>query len=268
MQFICLCPTYGRPSLVRNTLALFLAQQLHDEDAAHLVIFDDANQIAEQASRHNDGRLQHTWQVLNAPEWIPLPRKYNALLDRIGICLSPDAWYVVWDDDDVYLPWHLQSIRTAVENEPHARWTHPSSVWSTYCSDPLVPLAKRLHTEDTAGRFHGSAAIRGDLLAELSGWPDTMLATFDQQQLARLAQHPCADPNRWSIASYVYRWADTGKHHASGAIDDGQYRQPPIQELDEDGQPTRIELLTGWLDGSTRTILSTLGLTGQDKCVQ
>ena len=36
MHLVCLTPTYGRPSLVRNALALFLRQQLRDGDTAHI----------------------------------------------------------------------------------------------------------------------------------------------------------------------------------------------------------------------------------------
>jgi hypothetical protein len=244
MQFICLCPTYGRPSLVRTALAHFLAQDLLTGDEALLVIFDDAGQIATQAG----GPPRLGWRVLSEPDWIPLPRKYGALLDRIGgVANDAQTWYVVWDDDDVYLPWHLAAISIAGATSPEAQWSHPSTVWSTYQRDPAKERPMR---ESAAGRFHGALAIRGDLLYLLNGWPNTDLATYDQQQLARVGPYPRIDPCTYLPPSYVYRWGDTGRNHCSGSIDQhGRYRQPPIQE------PGQIETLTPALDPAAQHIL-------------
>lgn len=244
MHFICLTPTYGRPSLVANALMLFLDQELPAGDTAYLAILDDACQIRPQSGRQ--GAL--SWEVFNAPAWIPLPRKYAALLDALGgITGNPQTVYVVWDDDDVYLPWHLAAIGAAIR--PPATWAHPSRVWSTYGIDPAVEMPRQ---EPAAGRFHGALAIWAPLLKHLGGWPDTELATYDQQMLAALAPHTRADPCDVAPASYCYRWGDTGKWHASGTIDDGRYRQPPIQE------PGSVEVIRPRYDKSTVRILQWL----------
>ena len=70
MHFICLTPTYGRPSLVANALMLFLDQDLPAGDTAHMAILDDARQIRPQSDRQ--GPL--SWEIFNALAWIPLPR--------------------------------------------------------------------------------------------------------------------------------------------------------------------------------------------------
>lgn len=274
MHFVCLTPTWGRPSLVANTVALFQAQELPAGDTAYLAILDDATQIAEQSG----GDAQHRWEVFGHPVWIPLPRKYAAILSRLGgIVPHGETVYVVWDDDDVYLPWHLRAIARAFRLRPQARWAHPDTVWSTYDErqPPLIPWHERPRREATAGRFHGALAVRGDLLAELDGWPDTDLATYDQQMLAACSRYcgvdpytlrlstdhrsPITDhhaPGQWTEIepSYVYRWGDTAKWHASGAIDteSGEYRQPPIQE------PGYVEILRPAYDASTVRILAWL----------
>lgn len=271
MHFICLTPTYGRPSLVANALALFLDQQLPAGDTAYLAILDDAEQITPQAGRR--GPL--SWEVFAHPLWIPLPRKYAAILSRLGgIVPHGDTVYVVWDDDDVYLPWHLSAIGNAFRRRPPARWAHPSSVFSTYDDRQprLIPWKERPRLERAAGRFHGALAVRGDLLAELDGWPDTDLATYDQQILAACSRavgvDPCTlapvtdhrspitdhVPREWIAAapSYCYRWGDTGKWHASGTIDEGVYRQPPVQE------PGSVEIVRADYDASTVRILQWL----------
>ena len=66
--------------------------------------------------------------------------------------------------------------------------------------------------------------------------------------IAALALHSRADPCDVAPASYVYRWGDTGKWHASGTIDAGHYRQPPIQE------PGSVEIVRPRYDESTVSI--------------
>ena len=268
MHFVCLCPTHGRPSLVANALQLFLDQDLWDGDTAHFQIFDDANQIASQMQTEIFGypaAASKSYGVISSHVWIPLPRKYNHMLNchwipmprpnmwSTGIVRDPEVVYVVWDDDDVYLPWHLTAISAALRRNPAACWAHPGTVWSTYDDRPerRIPTHEAPRQESAAGRFHGALAIRGDTLSDLGGWPDTELATYDQQMLAKLKPLPQADTAQGvETPSYCYRWADTGKWHCSGSIDEaGQYKRPPIQE------PGRVETLTPRYDYSTQLIL-------------
>lgn len=247
MHLVCLCPTYGRPSLVRNALALFLGQQLRPGDSAHFLILDDANQIRTQ----HGGRHPLTWQCVAHDTWIPLTRKYAPMLALAG----PADAYVVWDDDDVYLPWHLAAHATTLQT--HA-WSHPSRAYSTYGIDPLTQTPNEKHL---SGRhYHGALAIRADLMQILGGWPDTDLSDYDKQQLARCRHHagPPGDPCQHYPPSYVYRWQDTSRDHCSGRIRDGQYQPPRIQDLDEHDQPIRIDTLAPQHDASTRALLARL----------
>jgi hypothetical protein len=239
VHLVALCPTYGRPSLVSNALALFLAQDLRPDDTAHLVIYDDAGQIATQTG----GNGKHTWQVLCLPDREPLQAKYGTMLAYLQAqSMQADA-YVVWDDDDIYMPWHLQAHAETLQAN---QWSHPSSAYSTYQCLHRRPLNAR--------HYHGALAIRFDLMEKLHGWPETDKSNYDQQQLSRcwiLAGKP-GDPCASLPPSYVYRWADTGRDHCSARIRDGRYRAPRIQE------PGQVPILTPAYDTSTLEILSTL----------
>ena len=254
MQFLCLCPTYGRPSLVANSLALFLGQQLPASDTAHLLIFDDAGQITRQAGVR--GSL--SWSVISARSWLPLQRKYDVMVGyHNNLVGNPSVGFVVWDDDDVYLPWHLAAHGAALSA---AVWSHPSRAWSTYGIDSLrdPPRAKVLHGRS----YHGALAIRGDFLERLSQtrpaghwrnyWPGTDRSDYDKQQLAdchKLAG-VAGDPCEAFPPSYVYRWQDTGRDHCSARIVDGKYRPPRIQE------PGMVTALLPILDLSSRALLN------------
>jgi hypothetical protein len=206
MNILCLCPTYGRPQLLANAVACFLAQD-YPEEKRKLLILDDAGQIESQ----NHG----SWQVISTPERFPsLPAKYNAMLAAEGIIgpIQHDRWdaVAVWDDDDIYLPWHLSAAAKAlVAGAPSAK---PLRVWSLYGTE--VPFQ-----ESGAGRFHGSLVIAMDQLRRVDGWFDTRRADFDQQQIAVCG--PAADTlphSPGNSPSYVFRWQSTKANHCQGLM--------------------------------------------------
>lgn len=242
MRMTALCPTYGRPTLVRNALALFLGQELRPGDTAHLLIWSDDGLLDTQQGWQ--GSL--SWEVVGTREWIPLTRKYAPMLEHARATRGTDAW-IVWDDDDVYLPWHLAAHAAALE---HGDWSHPSRAYSTYGG---------LHEKPLSGRhYHGALAVHATLMAELGGWPQTDLSNYDKQMLAacwRVAGRP-ADPCQHAPPSYVYRWDDTGRDHCSGRIRDGRYQPPRIQE-------PRLGILTPQLDDSAATILRLIERPGE-----
>ncbi len=231
MHVACLCPTYGRPSLAANALWLFLAQQLRSQDTADLIIFDDAGQLVPTLWARDDQRgtaLQKRWFVHATRQWQPLPTKYPAMSRYLDTCVTrtPDA-YVIWDDDDVYLPWHLAAHATALEAAGPIAWSHPATVLSTHGTT----VVDQPRAEPAAGRLWGSAAVTAECLAIAGGWCQDDRADYDQQNLARWsAVGAKADPCQFFPPSYIYRWADTGRHHVSGDIQGNRYRRPPIQE--------------------------------------
>lgn len=190
MNVLCLMPTYGRTSeLLANALACFEWQD-YDRSRLRLTVFDDEGFLDRQTSPMG-------WNVSTMVERRRnLGRKYNEMV-------AGDNWadaFCVWDDDDIYLPWHVSSVVAALTSSP---WAHPVNVWSTYTGRPEL--------ENAAGRFHGSLAVR----KSCASWVDTLSADFDQQMLAKLAMTNGGPgrPDRDAPPSYVFRWADTGSHH-------------------------------------------------------
>ncbi|MCY2987862.1 MAG: glycosyltransferase family A protein [Planctomycetota bacterium] len=193
-KIACLCPTYGRPQLVRNSLACFL-QQHYPEEQRRLFILDDGDQIASQSGT--------CWQVFSTPNRYPsMSAKYAELL-RLADAWGADA-YAVWDDDDLYFPWHLSAAAWAM-SDGH-KWSYPQWVMSDG--------GGQLQPEKTGGNLHGSIVISKDLMREVGGWPDTHRADFDLQMIGNLLK--TAEPGRpdYEFApSYMFRWASTGSRH-------------------------------------------------------
>ena len=201
MNLLCLCPTYGRPKLVANAVACFEAQDYPAVNRA-MVVLDDAGQMSPERPADN------VYVISEQTRFPSLPAKYNHILDWYSSVIAYDA-VIVWDDDDVYCPWHLSRYAEALANH---RWAHPTEVWSDYTG--------RLGWERAQGRFHGSLGIRRDLLDEIGGWIDTPRADFDQQQIqacARLGGEP-GRPDCDDLPSYVFRWSSTGAGHCQGLM--------------------------------------------------
>lgn len=202
MNILCLAPTYGRPrALLENTLACF-ERQTHPASQRRLMLLDDGGNVAPQVGE--------SWRLISAAERYPsLPAKYNAMLAEAAEWWPEWEGVCVWDDDDLYLPHHVEANARAMEDH---RWSHPAEAFSTYVATDEEPLLR----ENALGRFHGALAIRRDLLEEIGGWIETDRADFDQQQIAAcygLGGDP-GRPDAERGPSYVFRWNDTGAPHA------------------------------------------------------
>lgn len=245
MKLLCLCPTYGRRrSLLENCLALFHAQDYPVVDR-HLVLFDDLGTLGPIEPKMTD-----SVSILSVTERQPsYMGKYKTICD-----LFPDYdGYVQWDDDDIYLPWHLSAHAAVLANHG---WSKPSIIWSTYA----MPRGK-VRMEDGRGRFPGSAAIRRDLLERIGGWETSRRADADQMMIGKLtAIEPPGDPCEMAEPSYVYRWQDSGGGHCSGLM-----KSPDNEDWYERYQPDSREPITDLtprFDQVTEQILATLAGSG------
>ena len=200
VKILCLAPTYGRrASLLNNSIACFAAQTHRDKT---LLIYDDLGTLKNAHCDHLDVR------ILSSPKRSrSVGEKYNEMIryaNESGIQYDAVA---VWDDDDVYLPMHLETHCHCLQN---AKWSKPSRIVSAYFDPPK---------EETAtGRFHGSIAVTRDAIEQVP-WIDTTRATFDQEYLSALANHSTpADPCDVAPPQYVYRWQTSQSGHCSGLM--------------------------------------------------
>ena len=96
----CLCPTYGRFNDLRNSLTFFLHQTYDNKE---MIILNDAP--VPITCEFPDVR------VVNKDErYETLGHKRQALLE-----MADSPYIAQWDDDDVYLPWHLESCMSEID---------------------------------------------------------------------------------------------------------------------------------------------------------
>jgi len=197
---LCICPTYKRPAHLANVLACYL-RQTWPFARRHLLICDDARQFAPQAS------AAEGWSLFAPPARYPnLPAKFNALVAHAleEKKLAPDLM-AIWEDDDLYLPWHLAAI-----GETHARrgeyFTH-GQIWSTY-KEPRGAV----HLGKPGSLFHGSWAFTAGLFERVGRYPIVDRLDFDQRMGTLLRKHGKHALIEQPTPSYVYRWGGVPYH--------------------------------------------------------
>jgi len=190
MKIDCLMGTYGRYSLACEALACFLQQTALSQ--ATLLIY---NQHPVPLS-FDHPRVR----VVNES---PPPGGLRYIRRRMIELADPEADLIhFWDDDDLYLPWHLDDCLAHIGN--HVAWK-PASCWRSerneiFSSPPTT--------------FEGSWVFRAAYLrvAPLDTHPTyTDHPVYKQTASAGLL----AQTELGGRRSYIYRW-DTGTQHVSG----------------------------------------------------
>ena len=190
----CVCPTYGRFEKLRMSISFFLLQ---DYPYKHMLILNDAPVPITSAFPFIE--------VINREEWIPtLGRKRQALLQ-----LAKTAVLAHWDDDDVYLPWHLsqcvQEMQISGKSfvKPRRSLYMPGSGNDIRLRGPV------------ANNFEGSIVFRRDRALAYGGY--TQAASGQTLPMLTKAEK-AGDYHKFDPypgPSYIYRWGE-GLFHISG----------------------------------------------------
>lgn len=199
MFITALCPTFRKVEQLQNCLWCW-EQQTYPKDKRMLVILDDAGTFDTQAG--DDG----TWKLVSEKDRHPnMPSKYRKLLS-----LAPPQTeaFLVWDDDDIYLPWYVESIAAVLGEHELAR---PQFVLTEYPG--------QVQKEPVAGKFHSSLGFRAELLMRVGGWPETDRADFDLQLISRLERNATSigDPFKGMPIQFIYVW-NTGAAHCQWSM--------------------------------------------------
>ena len=179
----CLCPTYGRPRLLREAIWCFLQQDYPNKEL--LVVNDHQEPI--QLDRDYPGVIVH-----NLPERLKnLGEKRNCV-----VRLARGDYLMNWDDDDLYLPWRITEQMKLLYSNPH-RWLCKSTQAWRSTNNARYRLNQSY--------FHGQAAMRRELFDQV-GWYAAMNSGQDLELEARIPK------DRWihyrampSDLVYVYR---------------------------------------------------------------
>ena len=214
---VCLCPTYGRATLLENSIACFISQS-YPPARRHLLIYDDLGNLG-------PSDLPGITLVSTPHREPNLPAKFNKLLDLAEVA----DIVLVWEDDDIYLPDHIKNhVNTLTWGE--TPWSRSASVFSDYG----VPHLGTLIQEPSDGRFHAQLGFWRWALQEIGGWPDTGEGNFDQQLMGRMWGAHGAPSTCFKTPQYIFRWRGSNAPHGQafmkGPTDTTWYERFPIHE--------------------------------------
>jgi hypothetical protein len=202
MKIDCLMGTYGRYTLVCESLACFLQQSALSQ--ATLLIYNQHP----VPLRFDHPRVR----IVNEA---PPAGSLRYIRQRMHELADPSADLIHWwDDDDLYLPWHLQDCLEHIAG--HVAWK-PASSW---LSEGNAKFSRSVNT------FEGSWVFRSDYLksAPLHTHP-----TYIDHPVIRQTEEAklLATTELAGRTSYIYRWA-TGAEHISA------YRGGNSEEIQRD----------------------------------
>lgn len=193
-KITCLCPTYGRFQHLRHTLSCFLYQTYPNKE---LIILNDAPKPIDC--------YFPTVRVVNKEE------RYRTLgIKRQALLEMADSEIVAhWDDDDIYLPWHLEQACTHFEEggmvKPEAafrvdgrldrelRWKGETSNWF----EAMIMFDRN------------KALELGGYTEEVSGQTVRMIKRFKKNGLYKEFRPK-------PTLSFLFRWDDDNFHIQGG----------------------------------------------------
>jgi hypothetical protein len=237
----CLMGTYGRYSLVCESLACFL-QQSRLVDATLLIYNQHPVPLSFDHPRV---------RVVNET---PPAQPLRDIRHRMIELADPSAEFIhFWDDDDLYLPWHLEDCLNKVGEA--VAWK-PATSWMSYDNSTFFRQANR---------FEGSWIFRADYLraAPLDTHPGY---TDHPVYLQTVDRGGPATTDLGGRTSYIYRWANGYEHLSAygGTGDVAEQRYGVLRwrsrsaDIGNDGRLVAADLRPRWrqyLDG-TRALVS------------
>lgn len=189
----CLQLSYGRPQLSVEAVECFLRQTYQNKK---LIIIN---------THPSPVHFKIPYKNIEVHNISPLNRLSDVY--RFGMDLIESEYFCIWDDDDLFLPWHIEDrMKFSLENPSFDAIGHSHCLFS--CDGIIKELAQNMFVSQYLYKNNG---IR----------PDSGIACWDSNWHDKPWKRGIFSfPIR---PSYVYRWG-TGENHISGmAGEDGQH---------------------------------------------
>lgn len=205
MTLSAICCTFGRTARLQEALACFLNQ---DYAKKELVIF---NSFPRQTLVFDHPQVR----IINCKN---RPPSLGACRNMAIEASTGDAW-VVWDDDDLYLPHHLRTYSEAFK-QTGADWVRVRPEY--YAVSWII----KQHTTTAPN----AVAVRKAAWKKVGGYPDDLSVGEDQKLFRKLSEQ-CSgatvdlNPDDMSL---IMCWGNS-VYHVSGKGDDGRDRLPAYE---------------------------------------
>lgn len=206
MKIACICCTFNRPGMLAESIECF-RRQSYPAARRELVVLDDAGQYDPGAC----DRLPGVKLVTTRHRFRTLGEKRNAT----AALISPDVEALaIWDDDDIYLPWHLERAAELLASDE--AWSRPAEVW--------IDHPRGLRRRPAKGLFHAAWVLTREVFLQAGGYP-AMQSGQDQALGKRLRRAGILHKPPAGPPSFVYRWGTVKTKHLSAMGKSGYQRR-------------------------------------------
>ena len=196
-----ICSTYGRHARLKDAIACFLLQDYVGEKRLH--ILNDAEAPLWLTADHGTEIEIDDKTVIslcNAPHFSTVGAKKQSLLDAVTTDLVAH-----WEDDDLYLPWHLTFLTSTLLANPDHECANPIKAWRmTGSTDSLVECYVQSGNYDGQMVFYPKTAVPYRDHTRSIELP--LLKDYGARKKLFLWHAALSD------MSYVYRYYDGIKH--------------------------------------------------------
>jgi len=200
-----ICTTYKRFKCVRRVLSMFYAQTYEPRE---IVIFN--TDVENPYSKDFDD--PNVIIVNNDIDYVTgLPYTNRGQICRDAVTHATGHYFMLADDDDIYLPWHMQQAVDGIREIQRDAWKPENSLW-----------ASQQHIDLVCNILEASIIVKMDRIREIgfnvhrTGYEG--LQWYDHlRDTGHLNEN-----NKNFVPSYCFNWGDPGDwagHKQSGDID-------------------------------------------------
>ena len=208
---ICaICPTLNRPELLSRSIACFEHQTYEDR---YLLIVDD---IGQYNTQHGD-----RWSLIS------FNQRILSLGEKNNVCASMAPrgvkYYAKWDDDDIYMPWHLEGLVRAMEQGGElVQPRHAVDYWF----DRWVQTETFSKKDPDHYCYHGCWGYTRELFARVGGYR-AKFAGDDGELQHRLRKLSVRSVDSGCPTSYWYNRPLENRISEAGGSEDAYFDMAP-----------------------------------------
>lgn len=199
------CTTYRRFNCVERIIAQYYAQTYSNKE---LIIFN--TDVEHPLSlRYIDSNIK----IINNDKSFITDKPYTNRGDILNdaIVYASGDYFLLADDDDIYMPWHLQQAVDGIEENGKDAWKPEMSLFATTTKIELVK-----------NTLEASVIVKMNRIREI-GFRNDLTGYEGLSWYIKLRDEGELDENNKDfIPSYCFNWSDTQEmagHKQSGDID-------------------------------------------------
>lgn len=163
------------------------------------------------------------------------PYKNRGQICRDAVTHATGEYFMLADDDDIYLPWHIQQAVDGIEENKKDAWKPSASFFATPNK-----------IEMTQNTLEASVIVKMNRIREL-GFREDLTGYEGLSWYTKLRDEKQLDENNWNyIPSYCFNWSDPSEvagHKQSGDINNpDNFENHKKASLDYAKRPLELKL--------------------------